>query len=318
MNLELAFLAILLGMALLYWGAEFLIRGAVQLALNAGLPRLVVGLTIVSLSTSMPEAISSLVAQWSEGRGDIALGNVIGSNIANIGLIAGVAALIRPLPLNRLLQDREISLMVGITILLMILMSFGSLQRWQGGVLLLGLLGYILLQMKASRGEKVEFEEELDHELTPKEKGKDILFIALGGLLLVAGGYALIQGAVFLAKTFGVSDRVIGLTLVALGTSLPELATSIVAILKGETDISIGNVVGSNVFNILFVTGGVAAIRPVIFSPQLLHVDALVMLVFSLALWGLVWRQTVLARWRGGVLLGAYAGYVVGCYGGLF
>ncbi len=301
-----AFVLVAIGMLFLYGGAEALVHGASRLALSLGISPLVVGLTIVSLGTSLPEAVASLLSQFVGGSGDIALGNVIGSNVANIGLVAGCAAVIRPIKVNHELIVQESLLMLGVTLLLLALMAFWSLNRVVGLLLLSLLVLFLVWQVtKAKNGPTKE-----KIPPTTAEKIRDIGWLLLGLFGLLIGGYCLVTGAVAVAKHFGISERVIGLTVVALGTSLPELATSVVAAWRGQEELSIGNVIGSNIFNILFIAGGVALITPITFSANLLSVDGVVMLAFSLMLWLMMWRGHGISRSEGVCLLLGYGGYV--------
>jgi cation:H+ antiporter len=285
---------ILIGIAFLYFGADGLVRGASDMALRFGLSPLVVGLTVVSFATSMPEAVSSFTAQFT-GRGAIALGNILGSNIANVGLVLGLTALIRPLPVKPITWKRECPTMLLALLIFVLLLPISS--RWVGMVLLLLLALYVALQIYWGQ---LEVEE-------PRRNG-GWLPMLMGLALLIAGGILLIEGSVSLARTFGISERVIGLTVVAIGSSLPELAATITASLRGHADIAIGNVVGSNVFNALFIGGGASLIRPLHLTTTY---DAGVMLLLSLALWLLLMRRNRMPRWQGMLLLGMYSVYLI-------
>jgi cation:H+ antiporter len=291
----MAFVLILIGIAFLYFGADGLVRGAADMALRFGLSPLVVGLTVVSFATSMPEAVSSFTAQFT-GRGAIALGNILGSNIANVGLVLGLTALIRPLPVKPITWKRECPTMLLALLIFVLLLPLSS--RWVGLVLLLLLALYVALQIYWGQ---LEAEE-------PRRNG-GWLPMLMGLALLIAGGILLIEGSVSLARTFGISERVIGLTVVAIGSSLPELAATITASLRGHADIAIGNVVGSNVFNALFIGGGTSLIRPLHLTTTY---DAGVMLLLSLALWLLLMRRSRMPRWQGTLLLGIYTIYLIG------
>lgn len=306
---------LILGCFLLYLGAESLVRGGSRLALSLGISPLVVGLTIVSMSTSLPEAVASLTAQLKEGSGDIALANVIGSNIANVALILGLTALIHPLSVSPLIKTHDTPIMITTLILLLLFMIPGTIGRISGLFLILLLIVYVVHRIQINEPNIVE--EEMHEELLPKAKpwykecGIDLALIALGVAFLIGGGYAFIKGAVALAKQLGISERVIGLTIVAIGTSLPELATSLVAAFRKHYDIAVGNIVGSNIFNSLFIVGLVALISPIHFSYNLLLIDGPVMLLFSIALFLIMLGRETISRLSGFFLLLGYAIYLV-------
>lgn len=319
----LAIFTVIAGILLLYLGGEGLVRTTYKFALNLGISPLILGVTILSWSTSMPEAVSSIVAQLYGGRGDIALGNIIGSNIANIALVLALAGLARPLKISTTMRKREMPLMVVATILLGCIMYYsqGLITRWMGAFLCLLLVGYILLQIYISRKEKAaklmaEWERYVETMGLGSGggflKGIAFDFVSLfGGTgFLVLGSYFLVDGGVEIARYIGIPERVIGLSIIALGSSSPELATSLVASWKKEDDLSIGNVIGSNIFNILFITGMVSCMLPIYFSKELLFIDFPVMLGFSLLLYAFfLWKDTF-SRLQSFVLLAAYAVYM--------
>ena len=250
------------GAALLLKGADLLVDGGVGIALKSGVSHLVVGLTVVAFGTSAPELAASLTAAF-KGSGDICFGNVVGSNVANIALILGVTALIRPVSVNKLLIRWEIPFMIGITAVtwhIGIMRSVGRLI----GFALLGLFVIYLIHCMKSPPAPVEIEDEKARKGYPAL----IILVILGVLGLAIGGTLFVRGAREIARALGISEAIIGLTVVALGTSLPELVTSGIAALKGHSDISLGNVVGSNIFNILLVIGATGAIRPFTISPD--------------------------------------------------
>jgi cation:H+ antiporter len=306
-----AIVFILVGIVFLYFGGEGLVLGGARLALRAGVGPLVVGLTVVSFSTSMPEALTSLIAAIHEQYGDLAMGNVIGSNIVNVGLVFGIAALIRPLELHQNLWRREMPLMVGVCALLFFFMLGDHVGRAKGLILFILFIAYTCFQIWIGRKENRDpFIDPRDLLNTPWRWTKAIIYITGGVVGLVFGAYLLVQGAVYIAQVLGMSQRVIGLTIVALGTSLPELATSAVAAYRGKSDIAIGNVVGSNVFNILFIVGLVALIVPISFSRRLLVIDTPFMIGMAALLWLFFWRRTHVARWQGVVMIAVYCAYV--------
>ncbi len=264
----------IVGVAALYYGADFLVKGGVCLARKAGVSPLVIGLTLVAYATSAPELVVSVSAAWS-GNADISLGNIVGSNIFNIAFILGLCACITPVSVNRQLLRFDAPVMVGTAILLTIFyFSAHGLNRIQGGVFLLGIIAYTVWSVYASKKEENEGNKELIQEAEEKENeeiGKKELSLAVSLGLIVLGFAALIFGAkifllsaVFFARLLHLSDAVIGLTIVAAGTSLPELATSVVAAIKKENDIAIGNVMGSNIFNILGILGITPIVSPLV------------------------------------------------------
>lgn len=297
---------ITIGTLALLGGAESLVRGASQLALRLGISPLIVGLTIVSFSTSMPEATASFMASWYGGHGDMAVGNILGSNIANIGLIAGLTAIVLPIPVERASLCREIPLMIAVTLLLAVVMYFGTIGPVTGAIFLLLLFAYTYFQYRLAKGQRAKNGSSKFTDPVWRE----FVFINLGILGLILGGYWLVDGAIALAQILGVSERVIGITIVALGTSCPELATSLVAAARGHHELAIGNVVGSNIFNILFVLGGVSLVVPLDFSSALLMEDLPVTLGFAVALWAFTYSGKVISRWDGACLLTAYLGYI--------
>lgn len=298
------------GLIMLFIGAEGLVRGSSNLAIKIGIAPLVVGLTVVSFGTSAPELVVSLKAAIS-GNGSISLGNIIGSNIANIALILGVAALIRPLKVHANVIMREIPIMIAISVLLFILLIDGEVGFIDGIILVGGLIIYLVVNVILARKEK---NAEVDAEFKEGLKSKfgiplSIVFIIVGLGLLLFGANLFVQSAVAIAKIFNVSDAIIGLTIVAIGTSLPELITSVVAAYKKEADIAIGNVVGSNIFNILGILGITALVIP-ISSLGISYVDLGVMLFTAIILFPLSRTGFSISRFEGAFLLAGYAGYI--------
>jgi cation:H+ antiporter len=295
---------------MLFIGAEGLIRGSSNLAIKIGITPLVVGLTVVAFGTSTPELVVSLKAALL-GNSSISLGNVVGSNIANIALILGVAALIRPLDVHAKVIMREIPIMIGISILLLLLLIDGELGFIDGLVFVFGILAYTFANVWMARKEKspevdIEFKEGLKSKLGIPVS----VFLMIAGLgFLIFGANLFVQSAVAIAKIFNVSDAIIGLTIVAIGTSLPELITSIVAAYKKEADIAIGNVVGSNIFNILGILGITALIIP-ISSVGISYVDLGVMLFTAIILFPLSRTGFSISRFEGALLLAGYGGYI--------
>ncbi|MBL8349706.1 MAG: calcium/sodium antiporter [Burkholderiaceae bacterium] len=315
MNL-LLFLA---GLAALVVGANLLVRGAGQLALSFGISPLVVGLTIVAFGTSAPEVAVSVGAVL-EGQTDIATGNVVGSNIFNVLFILGASALITPLVVNVQLIRQEVPIMIGASVLLLALGLDDRIAMLEGALLFSLLLAYTAFLIVQSRRASRAANDEFAAENRPAAPGAwdaklpvQLALIAAGLAALVLGSDWLVTAAVQIAKSMGVSDLVIGLTIVAAGTSMPEVATSITAALKGERDIAVGNVVGSNTFNILGCVGlsGLAAGTGGLgVAPSLLTFDIWVMLAVALACLPVFVTGREIARWEGGVFLAYYAAYV--------
>ena len=307
------------GLLALVVGANALVHGASRMALSLGISPLVVGLTIVAFGTSAPEMAVSTSAVLN-GQADIALGNVVGSNIFNVLFILGASALIAPLVVHLQLIRQEVPIMLGAALLLIVLASDGSISWWDGALLLVLMFVYTSFLIVQSRRESAVDTAAYDAELkAPAARAWDskwpaqLALIAAGLGLLVLGSEGLVTSSVAFAKALGVSDLVIGLTIVAAGTSMPEVATSLTAALKGERDIAVGNVVGSNTFNILGCAGlgGVASGAlglPV--APSMLTFDLWVMLAVTLACLPVFLTGREIARWEGTVFLGYYAAYV--------
>ncbi len=308
---------VIVGAALLYFGGEVLVDNSIRLAKSFGVSSLVIGLTVVAFATSAPELAATITAAF-KGAPDIAIGNVFGSNIANLGLILGVAALIFPLYASVRFIRREVAFMVFVTIVVYPLMATESYLHWYEGFFLVVMLGiFLATQLRETRGEEIGGEDE---EATDGEKGAARpvwlcgLGIALGVALLVGGAQALVQGASDIARALGVSDRVIGLTLVALGTSLPELAAAISAARRHEGDLVLGNVIGSNIFNLLCILGITSMVHPIEVAPQALGLDYWVVLVISVLVLVALATQRRLVRLEGALLLAFYLGYMVYLY----
>jgi cation:H+ antiporter len=305
--------ALLIGGSIaLFAGADFLIRGSSALALKLGISPLVVGLTVVAFATSSPELLVSINAALS-GNPGITLGNVIGSNICNIGLILGVSAIITPLMVNLRVVKREIPVMIAANILLFVFLIEGSINRIEGLIMLTGMIAYIMFSYKTTLNSKDEKAKETDHTHVNKKQAKLWLSIVLmiTGLALLAGGSELfVKGSVQFAKALGVSDVVIGLTVVAFGTSIPELITSIVAAFKNQNDIAFGNIIGSCIFNILSIIGISSLIVP-LQSAGIKLIDLLVMLGLSILILPLSKTGFVIKRWEGLLLFSIYLFYTV-------
>jgi cation:H+ antiporter len=304
-------LALVIGLIVLYFGAQALVKGGAGLALRLGLTPLVIGLTVIAFGTSSPEMVVSVQAAAS-GNGAISIGNVVGSNICNIALILGLCALVTPLTATAQVIRREVPIMIGVSVVALLMLLDGQLVRWEGALLLSALIVYTYLTVKQARAETAASKASKDYAaeigLQPGSLGKSIVLVVGGLAALVAGSHFFVQGAVKLAESWGMSQVAIGLTIVAVGTSLPEFATSLVAAIKKESDVAIGNVVGSNTFNILGILGVAALVKP-IEAPGLAWGDLVVMLVIAVALLPLAKSGGRVNRWEGAALLASYAGY---------
>lgn len=299
------FLALTIGLVVLTLGAELLVRGSAALALRLGLTPLVVGLTVVAFGTSAPELVVSLQAAQ-RGSAEIAVGNVVGSNLCNLALVLGLCALIRPLTTNRSVIWREVPILIGATLITVGMLANGYLGPGEGIVLAAGLIVYTTVTIRQARQDP---NQSLGEE-TPAKMGLplSIVFTLLGLVGLLFGSDLFVSGAVELAYLWGWSEAMIGLTIVAIGTSLPELAISVVAVKNGETDVAIGNVVGSSLFNLMGILGTAAiAAGGIIVTLQPFDLGMLV--VITLALWPLVQTGHRIDRREGAALLFAYLAY---------
>ncbi|OJH44731.1 calcium/sodium antiporter [Paracoccus sp. SM22M-07] len=299
-------LLVLGGLALLVLGGDLLVKGAVNLALRLGITPLVVGLTVVAFGTSAPELLVSLSAALG-GSSGIALGNVVGSNIANVLVILGFTALVSVVTTKGHDLRESWAMMMGASVLLIGLAATGRIGMWGGIVLLLALVAVLWRQLSTGR---VDDSDEIEGA-EPGARGLRIALWLGGGLVaLPLGANLLVNGATQIAQDFGISDTVIGLTLVAVGTSLPELAASVAAALKGRADMALGNVVGSNIFNILAILGITSIVTPLPIPPEMLRLDLWVMLATSALLAPFLFKGIALTRPVGGALLAGYAAYV--------
>lgn len=308
----MTYLLLALGLVLLVLGGDVLVRGAVGLATRLGISPLLVGLTVVGFGTSTPELVTSLDAAFS-GFPGIAVGNIVGSNIANILLILGVAALIAPVPVAAMTFKRDGAALLIATLAALAAVLSGALSRPAGAGLILGLVGYVVLAYRLERRAGTPDALGATETPAPESPPRNLLFLlalTFGGIAVtILGARLLVSAAVELATAWGVSDTLIGLTVVAVGTSLPELVTSVMAALRRQSDIAFGNVVGSNLYNILGILGVTAVVRPIPVPATIAAFDIWVMLAATLALLWVVrtgWRVT---RMEGAVMLSSYAAY---------
>ena len=297
------------GLAMLYFGAEWLVQGSINISNRLKISQLVIGLTVVAFGTSTPELAVS-VSSAMQGVSDVALGNVVGSNIANIGVILGISAVIAPIAVSKSTIRKEIPIMIGAALLLLAIIFDGKIDILDGVILVAGIVGFVIFSYKSSKKDTTLEEVESSKVLVQsKAMSKSLVLVAIGLALLTAGSFLTVDNAVVIAKSLGISELVIGLTLVAIGTSLPELITSVVAARKGHSDLSIGNVVGSNIFNIFAIVGIASIIAGITVNDKIM-VDVIIMIVFSVVLIPIMRSGFVISRKEGFLLLGGYAAYV--------
>ena len=299
------------GLVLLYFGADWLVQGAVTLALHLGLSPLIVGLTVVALGTSVPEALVSVQAALGH-QGGIALGNVIGSNILNIALILGLSAFFNPLKVDSHLVKADVPLLAGATFMLVVLLEDFHISRMEGAFLLLCIVGYVagnIMTVKRTPPEENKIEGVEVPEDHSKNLWRDISFLFIGLIALAFGSNFLVTGAVDLARIWGLSEALIGLTIVSIGTGTPEMATALMAAYRKRADLAIGNAVGSNLFNIMFVLGIAALVAP-LDGKGISSIDLYVMLGVTILLLPTVWTGRILDRKEGFLFLAIYVGYM--------
>lgn len=300
----------------LYFGAEWLVRGAARLAGSLGVSPIVVGLTVVSFGTSAPELVVCTVAAVG-GNPDLAIGNVMGSNLANIGLILGLTAVVRPLEVAARVVWREVPLMLLATAALYPLMWDLDLSRGDGVILLMALVAYLVFVFQSVEDEAPEILGEYEGfmkasaQMEATVRWTDLGLVLAGSVGLVVGGYAIVEGAVAVADFLDISQTVIGLTLVAVGTSLPELATALVAAMRQEADIAVGNVIGSNIFNVAAILGATSTLAPLTIQESILVRELPAVLLLSLLVFPMLRTKWRIDRWEGVVLLGTYVGLAV-------
>lgn len=314
--MTLYLLAIIAGFALLVWSADKFVEGAAATAKHLGMPTLLIGIIIVGFGTSAPEMVVSAIAAY-EGNPSLALGNALGSNIVNIALILGVTALVAPIAVHSNIVKKEIPLLIFIVLFAGYLLLDGNLTFTEGILLLVGfftLIGWSIYAAIKGKGDTLEDDVKSELEEQSMSLKLGIIWLIVGLVLLIASSRVLVWGAVGVATEFGVSDLIIGLTIVALGTSLPELAASIIAARKGEHDIAIGNVVGSNMFNLLAVIGIATVINPMSsISPEVLYRDWIIMFILTIALllmaYGFKGKEGRINRVEGTILVVCYIAY---------
>ena len=306
------------GLVLLIAGAESLVRGAGKLAISAGISPLVVGLTVVAFGTSSPEMAVSVQSAFN-GRVDIAIGNVVGSNIFNILFVLGVCALVTPLVINRQIIRQEVPIMIAATLLLVGFMWDGAISRIEAAImfaLVICYTGFLVVQSRRESKAASQSSDAADSDLDmssawDRHWSVQIILIVIGLVLLVQGSNWLVEAAIIFAKNLGVSEVVIGLTIVAAGTSMPEVATSVMASIRGQRDIAVGNVIGSSIFNILAVLGltGIVASTSLIVAASIINFDMWVMLAVAVACFPVFLTGRAIARWEGAIFLGYYIAY---------
>lgn len=303
MNMILIALSAIGGLLLLYFGAEYLVRGGSVIAARSRISPLVIGLTLVAFGTSAPELFVSACAAL-RGLGDVCVGNIVGSNICNIALILGLTALIAPIGVNPLVLKRDMPVMVAASLLLTAVWWFSGGMGWALGlVFLAGLVVYTVISVRSASNPRETLQPEMS-------SGAAWIGVVGGLVALIVGSRMLLAGAVAIEKRFGVPDEFVALTVIAVGTSLPELATSVIAARDGEADIALGNIIGSNIFNILGILGLSALLRPVTIT-GLSAVDFGMMIATAVLLWPLLGARGRLARAEGVILLLVYVGYLI-------
>ena len=305
--IQLALLA--LGFVLLVKGADWFVEGASKVAEKFGIPQLIIGLTIVAIGTSLPEAAVSVSAAL-KGSAEITIGNIVGSNIMNVLLILGITSVIKPIAVQKSTVRYELPFVIAVSVLLMGIGYTDNVVGRADGIILWGLLFCYLWYLLHMAKKGSDDSEEISDPDKPMPVWKMILLIIVGGVMIVIGSDVAVDAATALARIFGMSERLIGLTIVAFGTSLPELVTSATAAIKGKADIAVGNIVGSNIFNILFVVGTSALITPVAYAANF-FVDSIVCIATAVLLWVLVVRNKRLGRAGGACMLACYAAYFI-------
>lgn len=300
----LTYLTLAFGFVGLFLGGDWLVKGASGIALRFGVAPMIIGLTIVGFGTSTPELLVSLTAAFG-GQPGIAIGNVVGSNIANILLILGIAAVIAPIAVNFASIRRDLLWMTGAVLILPLLFWSGTVGLIEGLLMVAALAVYLVISLRGTN----QPPDDLPEGTSLVRSG---VFVLLGLGAVVLGAHFLVQSATIIARDFGVSEAMIGLSIVAIGTSLPELATTVMAVIRGQRDIAIGNVIGSNIFNVLGILGITALLTPIPLAPRFLSVDTPLLIVVTLGFVALVWATGRIGRISGAAMLIGYAVYIFG------
>jgi len=308
--MEIAINAVLtvVGLAMLCFGGNWLVSGGVVIAKKLRISKLIIGMTVVAYGTSTPELAASIAAAGEHS--GIILGNIVGSNISNIGMVIGISAILIPLVAQKSIIRKEVPIMIGVSLLLIAMSIDGQISQYEGGILIAGLIGFTIF---IYRDAKKQRQENDDAELTQTNLWtKSIGLIALGIVALYVGAILTVDNAVIIAQSFGISERIIGLTVIAIGTSLPELITSVIAIKKGHTDIGIGNIVGSNIYNILMIMGIASAIAGITVMDEI-YFDYVIMIAFSIVLFATLKSGIVSKKVGIGLTIsyGVYLGYTL-------
>ena len=306
MDILLSAILLVVGLAMLCFGGNWLVSGGVAIAKKLRVSNLIIGMTVVAYGTSTPELAASVAA--ASEHGSIVVGNIVGSNIANIGMVIGIAAIMVPLAVSRTTIKREIPLMLGVSVLLILLSLDGNLSHYDGAILLASLVGFAIFTYKdAKKNREKETGDTSDSKSSVYLKATGL--ILLGVSLLGVGAYLTVDNAVVLAKELGLSEKLIGLTVIAIGTSLPELVTSIIAIRKGHMEIGVGNIIGSNIYNILMIMGVGASLGNILISSDV-FIDYVIMIAFSASLF-IALKKGYISRMVGLILSSVYAIYLV-------
>jgi cation:H+ antiporter len=314
--LLIQFLLLLLGLSILWGGAELLVKGSANLAIGIGIRPLVVGLTIVAMGTSSPELAVSLIAALRDTK-ELALANIVGSNIANIGLVIAVCAMIRPLKIERAMFRQEIPILLIGTLAFSLMCLDGVINYIDGIILLAGFSAFLFFMIKSSKKDRIASkanDDFVDISGDYKEVWTQMFYVIIGLVGLIGGSHFIVNSAQFIAAHFNISPVVIGLSIVAIGTSLPELAISAVGTARGQADIAVGNAIGSNIFNTLFVIAIVAIITPIPVEASMLKLHFPVMAGFTLVSVPMLRTQFCLTRWEGALLFLAYLAFLVYAY----
>ena len=296
-----------LGIVMLCFGGHYLVEGGVRIARRFRISSFIIGMTVVAYGTSTPELAASIAAASQHTQ--LILGNVVGSNISNIGMVIGISAILVPLVVQKTTVRKEVPIMIGVSLLLIALSLDNGISQWEGGLLIAGLIAFTVYIYKSAKKQRDNSNLENTEESTRKSNfGRAISLVALGVGLLWAGAILTIDNVVVIAESFGITERIIGLTIIAIGTSLPELITSVIAIRKGHHDIGIGNIIGSNIYNVLMIIGVAGAIGGIVVVSEV-FIDYAVMIGFSVVLL-IVMKTGLITRPMGIGLAAAFAAYL--------